>query len=602
MKSSGMLQRLELENVRGFDQHTVPLKELAVLVGANNAGKTTLVEALRLLALVVNRLRLGTAAFSEPPDWLDDTRAFRGVQPARRERGQRGSELDAHTGSTFFLYRTPPAVIAGHFSDGSSVMVFVGPDGEIHGVARDSAGRPVDSVAGAKHLGLSALAIQPQVAPLLRTERYLTDETVRRGEGTYLASQHFRNQLLRSSESEYNNFKAMAERTWPGLQLRGLEGYSPLHPGRPIEFHIRDYDFVGEVSLMGHGLQMWLQTVWFLARTEAAATVVVDEPDVYMHPDLQRRILELVLNRFQQLLIATHSIEIVSDVDPRSILSVDRRQPSSTFVTDLPGVQDVINSLGGVHNIQVTRLFTSRSFLFIEGDDVKLLRILQNTVAPTAEPIDLVPHGELGGRGGWSTGLPLRLPDKNVQGEKIIRYALLDRDYFPDEEVDERYLEARNWRVSLRVWSRKELENYLLIPAAVSRLIEDKARRGVTPPEAGDVAEEIDRIVETMKDVPITDGFAATFLSRDKRAGLPKANQRARAHVETRWASQEGRWSIAPGKDVISALSRWSQAAYGVSFGPEQLARTLDVCEIDSEISEVLEVVPTGKRLKMPTP
>lgn len=70
---------------------------------------------------------------------------------------------------------------------------------------------------------------------------------------------------------------------------------------------------------MGHGLQMWLQIVWFLARAARNATVVLDEPDVYMHPDLQRRLLTLVRNRFAQLLIATHSIEIVSDVDSRSI-------------------------------------------------------------------------------------------------------------------------------------------------------------------------------------------------------------------------------------------------------------------------------------------
>ena len=267
---------------------------------------------------------------------------------------------------------------------------------------------------------------------------------------------------------------------------------------------------------------MWLQTVWFLARTDHAASVVLDEPDVYMHPDLQRRVLELVRDRFDQLLIATHSIEIVSDVAPRSILSIDRRQPRSTFVTDLPGVQEVINSLGSVHNVQVTRLFTSRSFLLVEGDDVKLLRILQQTLSPTAPPIDLVAHGELGGRAGWSSGIPGRLPKKNVQGEPIVRYTLLDRDYFPDEEVSDRYREAKEWRVNLRVWSRKELENFLVVPVAIGRFIAANVRRGVIGPDADRVTKEIDRIVESMKDVPIMDGFATAFLARDKAGGLPE--------------------------------------------------------------------------------
>jgi hypothetical protein len=390
----------------------------------------------------------------------------------------------------------------------------------------------------------------------------------------------------------------MAERTWPGLQIRGLEGYTALHPERAIELHVRDRDFVGEVSLMGHGLQMWLQTVWFLARTTRDACVVLDEPDVYMHPDLQRRILELVRDRFTQLLIATHSIEIVSDVDPGSILSIDRRRPNSTFVTDLPGVQGVIDALGGVHNIQVTRLFTSRSFFLVEGDDVRLLRILQKTLSPSDPPIDLVPHGELGGRGGWSSGVPARLPKKNVEGHAITHYALLDRDYFPNEEVDERHEEAKRWKVNLRVWSRKELENFLLVPQALARLIGSNVREGVIPPTADVITDEIDRIVESMKDVPIGDGFANAFLVRDKRGGLPQANQKARSYVKAAWNTRDDRWSIAPGKEIISRLSQWAQATYGVSFGSEQLARALERSEIDDEVGDVIGAISAGRRLK----
>ena len=126
-------------------------------------------------------------------------------------------------------YNDPPALLNAHFSGGAS-SVFVGPDGELHGVARDSGGKPVRSAADARRMGLSPLAIQPQVTPLVRGEKYLTDETIRRGEGTYLAPKHFRNQLYRANPGTYKDFKAMAEETWPGLQLRGLEGYSPLHP------------------------------------------------------------------------------------------------------------------------------------------------------------------------------------------------------------------------------------------------------------------------------------------------------------------------------------------------------------------------------------
>ena len=44
-----MLRELRLENYRGFSDHSIPFEEVSVLVGRNNAGKSTAVEALRLV-------------------------------------------------------------------------------------------------------------------------------------------------------------------------------------------------------------------------------------------------------------------------------------------------------------------------------------------------------------------------------------------------------------------------------------------------------------------------------------------------------------------------------------------------------------------------
>jgi len=204
-------------------------------------------------------------------------------------------------------------------------------------------------------------------------------------------------------------------------------------------------------------------------------------------------------------------------------------------------------------------------------------------VAPGAPPVDLVPHGELGGRGGWGSGVLNRLPSKNLAGEKIFSYCILDRDYFPDAEVAERYEEARQWKVNLRIWSRKELENYLLVPGAISRLIKDRATGGSFPDDSV-VSNKINEIVDAMRDDPITDSLTKILYDRDKKAGVPKAMSRSRKIVEQRWKSQDSRWAIAPGKEVISQLSAWSKAEFGVSFSPEQIGRALQPEEVDSEV------------------
>jgi energy-coupling factor transporter ATP-binding protein EcfA2 len=443
-------------------------------------------------------------------------------------------------------------------------------------------------------LGLAPLAVQPQVAPLLREEPVRQDDTIRRGDGTYLAPQHFRNQLLLYGEY-WDQFCEIAEESWPQLQVESVD------PERrdAIQLFIRDGDFVGEVALMGHGLQMWLQIVWFLARAPQRGTVVLDEPDVYMHPDLQRRLLELVRTGYEQLIIATHSVEIISDVDPRAILSVDRRLPESTFVTSLPGVQEILAGLGSVQNIQVTRLMRSRSFCLLEGDDLKLLRILQSTSRPEQPPIDLVPNAELGGRGGWGSGVPGRIPTKNAEGEKIRAFAILDRDYFSDAEVRERYAEARQWRVQLRVWSRKEIENYLLVPAAIARLIAERVPDGRESPAPDEVASEINAWAEGMR-TEVCDRISTELLARNKKEGVTKANQAARRVVEARWKTPEGRLAAVPGKIMLGRISQWAQESYGVSFGAEQIARELLPSEVDPEIVEVVSAIAAGRPLRKP--
>jgi hypothetical protein len=547
---------------------------------------------LRLVALVTARLRTHKRRILEPPDWLQHPEGFAGVRPAFSRMTPAGFEP-----SIFNQYGSPPAIITATFQGGATITVFVGPDAQVHGVARQADGSEVTR-ATRMDFGLSPVAVQPQVAPLLREELFRQEETILRGDGTYLAPQHFRNQLHLFNE-HFNSFTEIAEESWPGLQITHFEPHLE-EPDRPIELLVRDGGFVGEVALMGHGLQMWLQIVWFLARAPAEGTVVLDEPDVYMHPDLQRRLLNLVRTRFSQLVIATHSVEIISDVDPRSILAIDRRQASSEFVTSLPGLEGVMDGIGSVQNIQLTRLMRADSFYLIEGDDVKLLRILQANAMPDQIPIDLIPHADLGGRGGWGAGVPSRLPKANAEGDRIRAFAILDRDYFPDEEVAERYAEARGWRIQLRVWAQKEIENYLLIPDAIARFVFARVGDLKESPAATLIAEKIDDIVENMREEPIQDSIGSILHARNKKEGHTRANKLARQRVTEAWKNQEERWAIAPGKDVLSLLSRWSQESFGVGFGAEQIARELRDNEIAPEVIEVITAIAEGRSFHRP--
>ena len=79
-----MLRQLRMQNYRCFDDHTIFLEPNAILVGRNNAGKSSIIEALRILGAVVNRKG---AAFVPAPKWLELPHFRLGIAPGISELG-----------------------------------------------------------------------------------------------------------------------------------------------------------------------------------------------------------------------------------------------------------------------------------------------------------------------------------------------------------------------------------------------------------------------------------------------------------------------------------------------------------------------------------
>src|SRR5262245_18465256 len=118
-----MLRQIELNNFRCFGSHVVPLRDLTVVVGRNNAGKSSIVDALRLVSLVTRRYQF--VNFSKSPTWLDIPRRHRGITPSLR-----GVDLNLDT--VFHRYSDPPASIVATFDSGDTVSVYLGPNREIY--------------------------------------------------------------------------------------------------------------------------------------------------------------------------------------------------------------------------------------------------------------------------------------------------------------------------------------------------------------------------------------------------------------------------------------------------------------------------------------
>src|ERR1700747_1593405 len=75
-----------------------------------------------------------------------------------------------------------------------------------------------------------------------------------------------------------------------------------------------------EIFWSGFGFQVWCQMLTYIVKNKSASLLLIDEPDIYLHSDLQRQLLGILKNLGPDIVIATHSTELISEADLNDIL------------------------------------------------------------------------------------------------------------------------------------------------------------------------------------------------------------------------------------------------------------------------------------------
>ncbi len=577
-----MIVQLVLENFRGFEDHKLELRPNTIAVGRNNAGKSTVIEAMRLVSIVSQRYK--SLSYRPPPDDFNLPMRLYGASVDI-------SNLNIDFDSICYLYSDPPAKIEARFSNECSICIYISNNKRIHAVILGQLGNPAKTRTQAAELDIPIIKILPQIRPLSKNERILNYEYVLGSMDSSLASLHFRNQL-RIFGHLWNDFKSLSETTWKGLQIRELEcerGY----PDDPMRLMVRIDEFVGEIALMGHGLQMWLQFIWFLIRSKDANTIILDEPDVYMHADLQRRLVKILRSLKKQNIIATHSVEVISEFEPEDILVIERTKRRSRFTDTIPAVQRVIEGVGSTQNIHIARLWNSKRFLIIEGHDLRILKRLHDKLYPDSDiSFESIPNMSIGGWGGWSRAIGSSMAMRNAVGESVKTYCILDRDYHTDEEINSRLNEAKKADVLLHIWRKKEIENYLLLPSVIARIIKSRVTKADLDKDV--VLSLLIEFAEDMRDETF-DSISDEICRNNRKINSSTANKIARKLIEKRTSSAFGIIDIVSGKSLLSNVSTWLQKDYGISLSAATLANEILPEEIPREMIRIISAIEKMK-------
>jgi len=575
------IDSVRFKNFKALADFTVTLGPFNVLVGPNNAGKSTILSAFRLLSSALRWAR------ARKPDVLRDPLGV-----------QRRGYVVATAGSTVSLENVhtdlteEDTTVSFKLSNGNALQLYCPADGGCLLFSEGPARTPSNTTEFRAAFPITVAHV-PVLGPVEYREPLLKPETVQTALETHRASRHFRN-FWHHQPDGFAAFSALLSETWPAMEIERPE----VQWGQEttLAMFCREERMTREIYWAGFGFQVWCQLLTHIQRAADATLLLIDEPEIYLHPDLQRQLIHVLRGIGADVLLATHSTEVLNEVDPSDLLLVEKKKRRAVRLSGAGDVQSAITALGSNHNLQLTQLARHKRVLFVEGTDFGLLRLLARKLGmrELANGVGLAVV-RLDGFAGWERVRSVAWGFEEVLGAKIKLGVVLDRDFRSEEELEFLRQQLAPHVSFVHIHCRKELENYLLPPEAlaraVSRALADRVRRGVPGlPDRIDTAALLEEIV-----APCREEWRGQYQARRaeylRRSGadLATLNTETSRWFEAKWQDPAARMSVVHGKSTLAMLNRRLQEAYGITLTPSRIVDAMRSAELPADLGQLLE-------------
>lgn len=206
----------------------------------------------------------------------------------------------------------------------------------------------------------------------------------------------------------------------------------------------------------------------FIRQDVANAIVIVDEPELHLHPELGRRLVRMMIDvkPGNQLWLATHNPEIFDEVGADRTFFVARDGTSATVkrASDADQAENLLKEMFGFSGY----IGVGRSLVFLEGEASSIDRkLFSRLFGPDMASVKLVPAGGVETVGRVNSAV-LQIIESGLA--RMSFYAVRDRDYLTDAEVAA-YDAHPSGR--FRVLKRCHIENYLLDDVVLSEVLRE---------------------------------------------------------------------------------------------------------------------------------
>ena len=212
-----MFTAVRFRNFRSLKDFSVRLKKINVLVGPNNAGKSTILDAFRALTIGLN-----FASRRNPTSIHVGNSVYFGYElpvtqfPITLTNIHSDYRTDRETSATFTV------------DNGNTLRLLFIKNSRCILTTR-ALGEPVFNSTEFRRDFPESIWSFPTLGPLEEEEPYLSDDYVHRWQYSRRAHRMFRN-IWHRRQYEFEDFKSLVEKTWPGMTVSPPErsGYPAI--------------------------------------------------------------------------------------------------------------------------------------------------------------------------------------------------------------------------------------------------------------------------------------------------------------------------------------------------------------------------------------
>jgi hypothetical protein len=575
------LRSVIFRNFKALQNYSIGIERMNILVGANNAGKSTIVGAFRALSSALRSARAKSPTAVIGPNGL------------RFGYSISHDSLPISLENVHTDYTDSESSVVFRFSAGQQLHLYFPRSGACLLFAEHDGKVPKSSDAFRRMFPFT-VGVVPVLGPVESDEPLLAVETVQRHLHTHRASRHFRNYWRQFPEG-FDDFATLLSETWPGMEIRRPE---LDFAANRLSMFCLERRISRELYWARSGFQIWCQLLTHLLRARRDSILVIDEPEIYLHPELQRRLLTILRDIDPDAVLATHSAEIMSEAEPGELLVIDKARKSAERLKNVETVQVALGRIASIHNVTLSQLARSRRLLFVESlDDFKAIRRFARKLgfSDLAAGIGLSAV-ETEGFESWQKVKGFSWGLSKALGHALKVAAIFDRDFRCDEEVNAILEELKAQVAYAVIHECKEMENYLLVPAVLDRAIahalDDRAKRGhAALGKIEGTATILTRLAARKKNA-----FQAQYTRARRQFLKPSRRDESTIDEETidgfdaKWKALSSRLYVVDGKEILSALREEIQNRYSVTL---TTTRIIDEFRVD-EIPESLQTVVAG--------